>query len=254
MKLTSIAKVAAALSLALAPMATAAPGAMAGRIDQLDGQLDQITSTGEQLRSSKLLTARDFEISPDQSYASGMYNVMLETLNSAKLASDSKGSRGDVEGYKVAEDLAVRHEEKLAREVELNDQFMARIRTGEVLIDPKYVATWSPRERAAFKAFLSPSAAKSYSSLDGIMPAALPQAMATLSPADLACSAAAPCVTPCANKNWSACAACVANAIPAVRNAWTRFNSCWNGAGKPRWTPLWAWRIQCLAAFVRVLA
>lgn len=254
MKLINIAKVAAALSLALAPMAVAAPDALQGRDRELNGQLEQITSAGEQLRSTRLLTARDFEVSPDQAYASGMYDIFIETAGNAKLASDSKGARGDVQGLRLFEDLAEVHEATLGREVGNNDDFMARIRSGEVLIDPKYVATWSPRDRAGFKAFLSPSAVRAYPSLVSVTPAAMPQAFAASELTGQACSVALPCITPCINKNWAACAACIGKAIPTAKAAYSKFLSCWNGAGKPKWTPLFVWRAKCLAAFIKVLA
>ncbi len=234
-----------------------APAGLEGQIGMLESKLDSIEATGQGLGRGGTLSSADMKLSPDFEYAAGMNRGMTSALASAKLAVDSKGAKGEVASLKAFEDLAVSHESRLARLAEEADTLMSRIRMGDVVIEAREVASWSKADRAAFKAFLSPQAWGKYPTLAELTPApgaAAPRAFAAVDLKSKVCSLAAPCVVPCYNKDWGACLSCIVRAGPAAVAAWSRFQSCWNGAGKSKWTPLWVWRIHCLADFVAKLA
>jgi hypothetical protein len=60
-----------------------------------------------------------------------------------------------------------------------------------------------------------------------------------------------PCVSPCLNKQWGACVACILSKVPSAIGSYNAFQSCWNGAKNP-WKAVK--QAACLAKFVAVLA
>jgi hypothetical protein len=62
---------------------------------------------------------------------------------------------------------------------------------------------------------------------------------------------AAPCVSPCWNKQWSVCLTCILSKGPAVIDAYKDFLKCWNGAKNPFKVVKQA---ACLAKFIAILA
>ena len=257
MKLTYLTKAVAALALILAPMAGPAEAASSGPagIPTAEASFQRLQGGFEQLRSLRTLTARDLEAPLDQTYASGMNDLFNQVAGNAKLASESKGAKGDVQGLKVFEDLAQTHEASLNREEQANDEFMARVQAGDVLIDAKLVATWPARDQQAFKAFLSPRGVGSYPSLAKVAAIPMePQRLALVGPTATQCSAAAPCIAPCYAQQWTACVNCIMQATAKAKAAWAQYQSCKGGAGKPRWMPLKIWQAGCLTKFIAVLA
>ncbi|MDQ0463555.1 hypothetical protein QO010_001326 [Caulobacter ginsengisoli] len=260
MKLTYLTKAVAALALILAPMAgpagAAGPtGSVPAGVSTADASFQRLLGGQEQLRGSRLLTARDLEASLDQSYASGMNDLFNQVAGNAKLASESKGTKGDVQGLKAFEDLAQVHEATLNKEADANDDFMGRIQSGDVLIDARLVAGWPVRDQQAFKAFLSPKAVGSYPSLSKLTAIPQePQRLALAGPTATQCSAAIPCIAPCYAQQWTACVNCIMQATAKAKTAWAQYQSCKGGAGKPKWMPLKVWQAGCLTKFIAVLA
>lgn len=260
MMFSRITRLAAALLLAFGPMAgqaTAGPVGSPG-LAQLDRGLDTVLASGKALRSTQVLTARDLEAPLPQGYGEAIYGAFSRETSAARIASESKGGKGDVNGLIAFEDLAVRHEKALEQEQREYDAYMAALSEGRIRIDPKVVAGWPARDQQAFKAFLSPRAVGAYPSLSRL--SALPMtddlAMAGMpfGAASEECRVAAPCIVPCRNQNWTACLACINRAVGAARTAWSQYQSCKAGAGKPRWVPLRVWQAGCLVKLVAVLA
>jgi hypothetical protein len=65
---------------------------------------------------------------------------------------------------------------------------------------------------------------------------------------------AIPCISPCRNKNWPACTACVVpigiQLIPKINE----LNSCWNGCNGRRWWQRAGCKAACLVTFVAWIA
>ena len=260
MKFSKFAKAAVAILMAIGPVSAQAaaipkpPSNPPPYVSMLNGSLDKVLASDKDLRSRRMLTARDLEAPLPAGYDSGMYNVFLEETGAAKLASETQGKKGDAQRWIYFEDLAVRHEKTLDRENGEYQSYMASLKDGRVLIDPKVVAGWPARDQQAFKAFLSPKAALAYPSLTKLSALPMAETMAMVELTAEECRAAAPCVVPCRNQNWAACLACINRATAAARTAWSQYQSCKGGAGKPRWVPLRVWQAGCLLKFIAVLA
>lgn len=258
--------------------------------DSSKGKFEQIQSVLSGIETGKVIHDGD-----NQKLDKAMFDYANElkaafdlATKEADDASKSKGRQGSTQSLRVFEDMAQQHEQVASRFESRVSTIESKMKTGEIKPERALLQKMTPSEMKEYRQFLTPSGLKemerahpdlmkanAQSSLDRpeklqqqliaqAIPIPLPDRIDTLfanliddlGPRSAEASLAAPCVGPCYQKNWGACAACIATKVPAAVSAWNTFVGCWNGAGTCDWRH-WGNCVRkaaCLAVLIGKLA
>jgi len=269
-----------------AQRSTVPTAAFQQKLAQLNSQLQTVEQRfgagARRIESSARIGVQDLQ-APDIEQAMEGYTETLkvlteEALADAERAAKSQGREGDARKLALLETMVKSHEGRTALLRNRADRLYAQVKSGQVVLDRAVLEQLSPAERQEFGDFVSTTARKRY-------PAELvPGSRATLELPQLGKLAdslfqtarsrinLAACadwildsiVTPahpamlagCAGActyAWPSCIACVGLATGLTVQSWSIFRNCWNGSGKPRWTPLWLYRTYCVSALVAIV-
>lgn len=262
--------------------------AFKAKIEPLGGKLRNIEQRVDALvakvNKRKLITEAEMEDAEldkaMKEYADAMKAAYDDAIKQAEQAARSKGKEGNTADLKAFEDLAKAHDKRMKQVEAKTRKVEAQIRTGAIRLDKSVLQKATPAEREEFRKHLKPEGIREMEKLHpdlfkpgktSLLSPQLESESALFSAAAGYCAPllgqlgdllvspahaaiALPCVAPCAAKNWAACAACVVNAGGQAVEAYNSFVSCWNGSGKPWWTPRWLWRTWCVTKLVAKLA
>ncbi len=256
--------------------------AFKAKMDLAEPKLKAVESLLKKMERDKLITEKDSDDLHNAmyGYAEDMKSASDEALKDAENAAKSEGREGNVANLKAFEERAKADEVRVKGVETKVKAIEGKVKNGIIKLDRPVLQKMTPSERGDFKKFLKPkglkemerqhpdifkSGAKPGDNLDLFARADVESALTDfcsslpnevsnffVSPAEA--YYAAQCIPPCWARNWSACIACIVSKGPIIIQAWNKFVSCWNGAGKPWWVPGWAWKTKCLVVFVGKLA
>lgn len=264
----------------------AATGAFQERLTQLDQHLQtaeqRFGAAAKQIESSSRITARDMEASAvDQAmeaYTEALKAATEDALADAERVAKSQGREGNAQKLALLETLVKTHERRTLALRTRSEKVYAQVKAGTIVLDRPVLDALSPAEREEFGNFLTASARKRYPAdlvpgsrtmlefprlaqfADSMIQTARSQISlrgsadwilgSIVTPADSAMLIG--CAAACSYA-WPSCVACVGLATGLTVQNWSIFRNCWNGSGKPRWTPLWLYRTYCVSALVAIV-
>jgi len=246
------------------------------KLDDGDRKLRETQSTLANIEKKKRLTEADADAVEKTmfAYAEGLKAAFDEATKDAEKAAKSQGREGSVASLRTFE-LKAKTQEAAMKQIQAQTKAIeTKVERKAIQVDQSLQRRTSQIEREELRRFLE---AEERNLSDETQPAmfmtqrvslntfeAAPEAVyAGQFPSPFAeasssfhavsttmPSIGAPCVSPCAAKDWGACLACIVAAAPAAIGAWNNFVGCWNGASG--W---WKWfkRAACLAKLVSVL-
>jgi hypothetical protein len=227
---------------AVSPTVSAKLSEGAANVRTLQGVLNRV----EKARYFKEQDAKELETAMSAT-AEALYTAFNEATKEAEQAGKSEGKEGSVGSLRAFEreanvQLAVSRQiesrlKAIQRRVE-NKSYKMDQSLGQSLNQTEREQIGGPRPRGPYTGRLVSSFGERSSGDLNFTSPSMP-------------SLVAPCVSPCANKQWGACVACIASKAPSAIGAWNTFQSCWNGAKSP-----WKWLKQaaCLVKFIAVIA
>lgn len=219
-----------------------------------EGQLQFLEETVNQVLSTRQLSSSQAEMidSVMFDYGANMKKGFDLAANDAQLASSSEGTSGSGETIGIYERFAQGHVPRVQSFATQMDEIDRGVSDGTITSsDTTGMKLKSPGPKPVKFAAAAPAPGAVSRFLTS-----LGRSAGNLIISRAEASVAIPCVSLCLAKNWTACATCIAGAVPKAIQAWNEFLSCWNSCSKCNWSHLGccAKRAWCLVKLIGVLA
>ena len=224
-----------------------------------EANLTELERLANRVLETKTLTAEDERRADGlmNSYANHLFKAYQIAQEAADVASRTEGAEGDGRVLGDFELVASTHEKRTIELALKMEKVHAGVVQGEIKqasldlptnLSPVQQLTQEGQQQLAlrpgFQKIVGRSEDTSFSGMCRSAAGAVGELLVPTAEAALIW----PCVSPCKNKRWNECWACVSKAGPQAVAAWNDFWSCWNQRSA------WWWRAWCVAKFVAKLA
>ncbi len=210
-------------------------------LKRLEPVPDQIHAIYDRIEKERVLTYKN-DVAIDAALTKYSKNLRRSFERIAKLSeeeakSEGKKSPGASKALAQLEDMASRHEKRVAAIEDRAKKLDVLIRNGDVRLDEEMLKRMSKQDREEFLKYVSEPVQKEYREKYKELFAAWVTRFADLISSDARASAISPCIPMCNPASWPACAVCVAafGGITAVYK-WNDLMSNLATCDKIRWT------------------